>query len=109
MDFAVAFDQTMVKFGLRAKDIADRSGVSETAISRFRKGKQDIKASSLGRLLDALPDEAKQYFCFHFCIKDMDQSAMASMLTVIAHRLKGPEQNSVQSRITSPEPALSLR
>ena len=109
MDFAAAFDQTMVKFSIRAKDLARESGVSETAISRFRRGKQDIKASSLSRLVNALPADAKQHFHFLFMVKDMDQTAMASMLTVIAHQLKGTSnKTSVQPRITTQEPALSL-
>lgn len=109
MDFSTAFDQTLKEYGLKAKDIASESGVTETSISLFRKGKKDITASSLGRLLSALPADARQHLCFNLLVKDMDQTAMASMLTVIAHQLKDtPKKTSVQPRITTPEPALSL-
>ena len=109
MDFSKAFDQTLVEFDLNARDIANESGVAEASISRFRSGKKDITTSSFGKLLSALPTDAQQHLCFKLLVKDMDQSAMATMLTVIAHQLKGtPSETSVQPRITSKEPALSL-
>lgn len=109
MDFSAAFDQTLIKFGIRARDIAERSGVPENTISRFRKGKQDIKATSLTRLLEALPQEARYHLYLNMLIEEMDQVTMANMLTVIAHRLKGDDNNSANSTAQTPEPVLSLR
>ncbi len=62
MGYREAFDETVKLFDLRAADIADRSGVGENQISRFRNGKTDIQVSSLQKLIDSLPGNAKAYF-----------------------------------------------
>lgn len=61
MNIAIAFDRTLSQFGISAKWLGAESGVSEVMISRFRNGKQ-VQTDTLDKLLDALPEEPKQYF-----------------------------------------------
>ncbi len=52
----------MIRFEIEAKKLALDSKVSEIQISRFRKGKQDLHADALLRLLANVPKEAKQWY-----------------------------------------------
>lgn len=45
--------------GLTARDIAEGTGVSESSLSRFVNGKQDLKAGDYFAVLNFLPDSAK--------------------------------------------------
>ncbi|NWF61591.1 MAG: helix-turn-helix transcriptional regulator [Fischerella sp.] len=47
--------------GLTARDIADGTGVSESSLSRFVNGKQDLKAGDYFAVLNFLPDSAKSF------------------------------------------------
>jgi transcriptional regulator with XRE-family HTH domain len=62
MTYREAFDETVKLFGLRASDIASKSGIGENQISRFRHGKTDLQTESLEKLIDGLPQNAKAYF-----------------------------------------------
>ena len=42
MGYQEAFNETVKLFDLRASDIADKSGIGENQISRFRHGKTDL-------------------------------------------------------------------
>jgi transcriptional regulator with XRE-family HTH domain len=106
MNFSDAFDQTLTHFSIKGKDIAAESGLTEAAVSRFRNGDQDIKASSLEKLLAALPVEAKQYLFFKLLVGEMDQGGIATLLSAIAHHLR--EDNPQNSHIPHSQPALSL-
>lgn len=61
MHYREAFNQTLKKFSIQAKTLAQRSGVQECQISQFRKGK-DLMAETLFSLIAALPTEAKIYY-----------------------------------------------
>ncbi len=45
--------------GLTVRQIADGAGVSESSLSRFVNGKQDLKAGDYFAVLNILPDSAK--------------------------------------------------
>lgn len=60
MKFAEAFRETMFRFGLTGNEIAERSGLTPTQISKFRKG-ENLRIDSVERILEALPEEAKEY------------------------------------------------
>ena len=62
MNSGIAFDETIRKFSIKAKDLSRKSGVSYGVISRFRSGLKSINSDSLERLLLALDDEAFSYF-----------------------------------------------
>jgi transcriptional regulator with XRE-family HTH domain len=70
MGYREAFDETVKFFDLRAADIADKSGVGENQISRFRNGKTDLQTSSLEKLIGSLPSNAKAYFYSRVMILD---------------------------------------
>ncbi|OIP78248.1 MAG: hypothetical protein AUK48_02120 [Oscillatoriales cyanobacterium CG2_30_44_21] len=70
MGYREAFDETVKFFDLRAADIADKSGVGENQISRFRNGKTDLQTSSLEKLIGSLPANAKAYFYSRVMILD---------------------------------------
>lgn len=47
--------------GLTARDIANGTGVSESSLSRFINGKQDMKAGDYFTVLNFLPESAKDF------------------------------------------------
>lgn len=58
--FSEAFKETMHRFDLKGADIAERSGLTAAQISLFRKG-QNLRIDNLERILEAMPQEAKEY------------------------------------------------
>jgi len=62
MEFREALNETINIFQLRAVDIAKASGVNEQEISRFRKGRKDVTAGTLYKLIQGLPANARVYF-----------------------------------------------
>ncbi len=50
----------MYRFDLSGADLAEKSGVSMSQISRFRGG-QNVRAATIEMLLDAMPQEAREY------------------------------------------------
>ena len=61
MNHREAFKQTLEKFNITAKSLAQKSGVQERQISQFRNGK-DLMSETLFSLIAALPNEAKIYY-----------------------------------------------
>lgn len=60
--FQEAFNQTLDEFGLKAVWLSEKTGVSNQGISRLRTGERDIYLQTFGKLFEALPIEAKQFF-----------------------------------------------
>jgi transcriptional regulator with XRE-family HTH domain len=58
--FSEAFRETLFRFNIRGDELAARSGVTATQISKFRNG-GNLRIDSVEKLLDALPDEARDY------------------------------------------------
>jgi transcriptional regulator with XRE-family HTH domain len=107
MGFSDAFDQTLIEFKIKGKEMSARSGLSEAAISEFRRGERELKSSSLERLLFALPNDAKQYLFLKLLIGEMDQKGIATLLSAVAYHLRS--ENSDTSPTIQPEAVLSLR
>lgn len=61
MKFSVALDRTLKEFGISAKWLAQRAGVSQQMISDFRHGNQRVYNDSLEKILAALPSDARKY------------------------------------------------
>ena len=57
-----ALDKTLRDYGVSAKWLSTETGISETMISQFRKGRKDTTTDTLDRLLEPLPFDAKQMF-----------------------------------------------
>ena len=60
MKFAEAFRETMFRYNLQGKDLAIKSGLTETQISRFRNG-DNLRIDSIEKLLAVMPTEAREY------------------------------------------------
>ncbi len=76
--------------GMQAKDLSQISGVSEVRISNFRNNK-NINASTLQRLIDALPSEI--YDCYLTLLSGKklpvkSEIEIARNLHLLAHQLK---------------------
>lgn len=59
---SAAFAATLDAYRISTVALASSSGVSETAISRFRNGRADMRASTLFKLLRTLPPPAQLHF-----------------------------------------------
>lgn len=64
MNMSKAFDQTLIAFEIKASDLAERSGVHESDISRFRNGKTNVGHKKIEQLLSAFTDTQLDYFWF---------------------------------------------
>jgi transcriptional regulator with XRE-family HTH domain len=107
MGFSDAFDQTLTEFKIKGKEMAALSGLSEAAISEFRRGEREIKSGSLEKLFSALPNDAKQYLFFKILVGEMDQKGIATLLSAIAYHLRS--ENTETPHTAQPKAALSLR
>jgi len=82
---AKALDSTIQHFGLSARELAIKTGVTDSTISKLRSGSSDAKLSTFEALVNALPDEAINYLFFNnllsrkICSKDI-----SNFLTLIA-------------------------
>lgn len=56
------FDEMLVRFDLNARSIGDAAGTTEVTISRFRNGKCDLGSAKLVALLEAAPQEARNWY-----------------------------------------------
>ncbi|WP_414623821.1 helix-turn-helix domain-containing protein [Calothrix sp. CCY 0018] len=103
MNFNQAFDMTLKRFEISAKQLAKQSGVTPQSISEFRRGKKSIQTDSLERLLEFLPIEAKVYFfnlllgegvLIEHLIAKMDNFQMSDIVMAIANKLKTNREES---------------
>ena len=60
MRFSEAFRETLFRFNLKGADLAERSGLTPTQISKFRNG-ENLRIDSVERILAALPEDAREY------------------------------------------------
>lgn len=61
MKFYEALDQTLENYGISAKWLSEKSGVSEQMISGYRRGKQRVYSNSLESMIEALPSEIRRH------------------------------------------------
>lgn len=97
MQFSQALDRTLNEFGIKARWLSERSGVSQQMISDFRNGKQRIYSDSLEKMLSSLPAEARDYFfrqlgsspaTLEARIADMNSDELSQLLLAIADKLQ---------------------
>lgn len=100
MNHQQAFDEMMSIFGIEAKKLAADAKVSEIQISRFRRGKQDLHADALLRLLNNVSKEAKQWYLsavlgdvragvdMRSLIEEFDALELSQLLHLVAERVK---------------------
>ena len=114
MDFSLAFNLTLNQFDISAKELAQKSGVTETVISRFRNGHQ-VRTETLSRLLECFSVHQRDYFFSVFASGEDSKNQMRSnaeswieiatldelhqTLLLISHKcLKQNSQNSQNSQ-----------
>lgn len=109
MDWNTAFDLTLKEFGISAKKLSERSGISQQSISKFRKGHCPMTTDNLNTLLQELPVEAKQRF-FSFLL---GESLLSTHVPTIEEQLDKLSKHSkkelvkhlVESLVREPTPA----
>lgn len=110
MNFNKAFDITLKKFEISAKDLAEQSGVTPQSISEFRREKKTIQTDSLQKLLEFLPIEAKMYFfssllgegiSAEHLVAGMDSNQMSDVMMAIANKMKSNSRENDGSKITN--------
>jgi transcriptional regulator with XRE-family HTH domain len=90
--FSTAFNETLNKYKIRAKDLSLKSGVRLATISDFRLGKIHPKTDTLEALINALPVDAKNYLIFKALVTFTDND-ISILLSAIASELrKSPDQ-----------------
>ncbi|NEP12015.1 MAG: helix-turn-helix domain-containing protein [Symploca sp. SIO1A3] len=62
MKWGNAFNKILRDYGVSAKWLSEKTGLSQQAISAFRKGKSSMTTDNLDMLLSELPFEAKSTF-----------------------------------------------
>lgn len=103
MDFSKAFDLTLKEFGLTGKAVAIDAGVREATVSNFRNG-SEIRTDSLEKLIKALPPDAKQFLFLKVFVDDLNPPAIATMLGLLAGRLKETQssEDHIETSVVSP-------
>lgn len=96
-----AFDLTVKQFNLKAKELAAQSGVSESSISRYRKGEQSLSTDALDNLMAALPHQARQYMVFNHLLSDLDEQAIGTLLYAISLKMRGVVGTPEMERLTA--------
>ena len=57
-----ALQKTMQDCGIKGVWLSEKTGISEASISKFIQEKLDMRATSIERIIDGLPPEARNYF-----------------------------------------------
>ncbi len=76
-----ALDLCIKLLDLEVKSIATKAGVSESQISRYRKGKADMGTESFRKLILALPDKARSVMIKCLISQDMTKDQVFTELT----------------------------
>ena len=76
-----ALDLCIKLLDIEVKSIANKAGVSESQISRYRKGKADIGTESFRKLVNALPEKAKNVMIKCFINQEITKEQVFSELT----------------------------
>ncbi len=84
MSWNIAFDRTLKEFGISAKWLAERSGITPQSISRFRKGHGPMTTDNLNLLLSHLPYEARAYFFSNILGSSLDTTQLPPLSEQIA-------------------------
>jgi predicted transcriptional regulator len=76
-----ALDLCIKLLDLEVKSIATKAGVSESQISRYRKGKADMGTESFRKLIQALPDKARSVMIKCLISQEMTKEQVFAELT----------------------------
>ncbi|MGE5658464.1 MAG: hypothetical protein ACM37W_17825 [Actinomycetota bacterium] len=109
MKFCEAIDKTLDAYGISAKWLSEKSGVSQQMISQYRKGKQRVYSDSLEAMITALPEEPRRHL-FSLILGSrisplsvMDEIELADLMDEIAQLIRQKTLVRTQSiRVKSP-------
>lgn len=73
MKASEAYDYVLNYYKIKARDIAEKTGRSETDISKFRNGHRNISADLLQEFIQALPIEARAHFNMLFSYSENEE------------------------------------
>ena len=73
MKASEAYDYVLNHYKIKARDIAEKTGRSETDISKFRNGHRNISADLLQEFIQALPIEARAHFNMLFSYSEIEE------------------------------------
>jgi len=102
---------------LSAKEVAEKSGVTEGVISKFRNSKKTVQTDTLDKLLNALDKEAKIYFFsllveeeldIKMIVSQMDAATLSELLLVIADKIH-PKKNSKSNEIADKKKVATIK
>ena len=101
MKIREAFIKTQQYYGITAAGICDRSGISRSNLSEFRRGRRDMTTESFDRMLTAMDEiapGARRFFAEELAgvkifsptkvAQDMNREETAEFLLAIADRLR---------------------
>jgi len=75
-----ALDLCIKLLNLEVKSIAIKAGVSESQISRYRRGKADIGTESFRKVIQVLPDKAKNVMIKYLVSQEMTKEEIFQQL-----------------------------
>jgi transcriptional regulator with XRE-family HTH domain len=104
MRISEALNLTLEHFNITGRELAQRSGVTESALSRFRHGEQDLQASSIEKLFAGLPSNAFHYLMAQLWLEREESESAVQMLSLIASRI---QTGKVVLNSSSPEALLA--
>ncbi|NJL42266.1 MAG: hypothetical protein HC856_00340 [Pseudanabaena sp. RU_4_16] len=91
MRISEALNLTLEHFNITGRELAQRSGVTESALSRFRCGEKDLQASSIEKLFAGLPSEAFHYLMAQLWLSRNKPESSVQILRVIASNIQTGE------------------
>ncbi len=96
MKFVDAFNLTLEKFDITARELAIRSGVTDAAISKFRRGNRELKLESIEKILGALPDDAYYFLMTQWADERITPKHFIKLLSFIAQSLEVVESPAIK-------------
>lgn len=91
MKFVDAFNLTLEKFDITARELANRANLTEAAISKFRKGNRELKLESIEKVLGALPDDAYCFLMTQWAKERITPRQVVTLLGVLAQTIEAGE------------------
>lgn len=103
--FSEALDLTFKEFGINAKALAERSGVTPQTISNYRRGTRDMTTGLLEKILAELGDNEREYFYKALGVPygdvwsqldDMSTQQLSELIAKVAERIAEVGQKQLQ-------------
>jgi transcriptional regulator with XRE-family HTH domain len=85
---SVAFDMTLEHFKISNIELAQRSGVDKTSLSRFRSGQRGVSLEALEKLIDSFSEDERLYFYFNCLVPSLSAEGRAILLQSIAQSMR---------------------